>query len=167
MIRRPPRSTLSVTLFPYTTLFRSRLRGRSARPHSATGDRGPGRRHPPLRRADAWECCRGEPRRWRASVAAGALDSNCSMLCHSLQIGQGCSGLPRLLFSMSFSTSNNPAQGLGFKQGTVTSHRRPSQKLSTRYFTSSVSMARKRSGYGARTVMCTSLPLCSSRARPL
>src|SRR3546814_1367100 len=31
MIRRPPRSTRTDTLFPYTTLFRSR-RGRQARP---------------------------------------------------------------------------------------------------------------------------------------
>src|SRR3546814_14007961 len=29
MIRRPPRSTLTDTLFPYTTLFRSLLRDRS------------------------------------------------------------------------------------------------------------------------------------------
>src|SRR3546814_7747664 len=29
MIRRPPRSTLTDTLFPYTTLFRSRRRGRN------------------------------------------------------------------------------------------------------------------------------------------
>src|SRR3546814_16989643 len=29
MIRRPPRSTLTDTLFPYTTLFRSGLRGQS------------------------------------------------------------------------------------------------------------------------------------------
>src|SRR5213078_484791 len=29
MIRRPPRSTLELTLFPYTTLFRSRCRLRS------------------------------------------------------------------------------------------------------------------------------------------
>src|SRR3546814_1620532 len=29
MIRRPPRSTLTDTLFPYTTLFRSRRRSRS------------------------------------------------------------------------------------------------------------------------------------------
>src|SRR5213082_3927491 len=37
MIRRPPRSTLCQTLFPYTTLFRSgRIRpGRSARAHRA------------------------------------------------------------------------------------------------------------------------------------
>src|SRR3546814_5081607 len=31
MIRRPPRSTSTDTLFPYTTLFRSRGRGRPAR----------------------------------------------------------------------------------------------------------------------------------------
>src|SRR3546814_6293532 len=30
MIRRPPRSTRTDTLFPYTTLFRSPLRGRQA-----------------------------------------------------------------------------------------------------------------------------------------
>src|SRR3546814_12775213 len=29
MIRRPPKSTRTDTLFPYTTLFRSRLQGRS------------------------------------------------------------------------------------------------------------------------------------------
>src|SRR3546814_18328358 len=32
MIRRPPRSTRTDTLFPYTTLFRSALSGRSAIP---------------------------------------------------------------------------------------------------------------------------------------
>src|SRR3546814_8112063 len=39
MIRRPPRSTRTDTLFPYTTLFRSRWRRRDARraaqPHAA------------------------------------------------------------------------------------------------------------------------------------
>src|SRR3546814_19248463 len=54
MIRRPPRSTRTDTLFPYTTLFRSRHRAsgrvrrdRPPRPgfHAADGDRGrwPGR----------------------------------------------------------------------------------------------------------------------------
>src|SRR3546814_10435260 len=33
MIRRPPRSTLTDTLFPYTTLFRSTLRQRRGRRH--------------------------------------------------------------------------------------------------------------------------------------
>src|SRR3546814_6071345 len=50
MIRRPPRSTRTDTLFPYTTLFRSRHRAsgrvrrdRPPRPgfHAADGDRGP------------------------------------------------------------------------------------------------------------------------------
>src|SRR3546814_17829364 len=40
MIRRPPRSTRTDTLFPYTTLFRSRGRAR------VVGDRGAGRRCP-------------------------------------------------------------------------------------------------------------------------
>src|SRR3546814_6416903 len=44
MIRRPPRSTLTDTLFPYTTLFRSarhpaRLAGRRIRPHRPVGSR--------------------------------------------------------------------------------------------------------------------------------
>src|SRR3546814_5518810 len=43
MIRRPPRSTRTDTLFPYTTLFRSRVHDRLA----AAADRAhdPGRRH--------------------------------------------------------------------------------------------------------------------------
>src|SRR5213594_4312066 len=42
MIRRPPRSTQAFTLFPYTTLFRSRwrsTRGRSSRRPSRAGAR--------------------------------------------------------------------------------------------------------------------------------
>src|SRR3546814_6477967 len=35
MIRRPPRSTLTATLFPYTTLFRSKRRGVRRRPAPA------------------------------------------------------------------------------------------------------------------------------------
>src|SRR3546814_6646508 len=35
MIRRPPRSTRTDTLFPYTTLFRSPDRGRTSRPSAA------------------------------------------------------------------------------------------------------------------------------------
>src|SRR3546814_6591389 len=37
MIRRPPRSTRTDTLFPYTTLFRSRHRARNRRDHDAAG----------------------------------------------------------------------------------------------------------------------------------
>src|SRR3546814_8152624 len=40
MIRRPPRSTLTDTLFPYTTLFRSRLRRHPADRHAEHGKRG-------------------------------------------------------------------------------------------------------------------------------
>src|SRR3546814_8419988 len=56
MIRRPPRSTRTDTLFPYTTLFRSRSghRDRRARlparrPHPAQADRGLGPTGPPDR----------------------------------------------------------------------------------------------------------------------
>src|SRR3546814_9738896 len=37
MIRRPPRSTRTDTLFPYTTLFRSDRRDRRRHPHSPDG----------------------------------------------------------------------------------------------------------------------------------
>src|SRR3546814_1578342 len=44
MIRRPPRSTRTDTLFPYTTLFRSAVRaGRNRRSRARSGGR-PGRR---------------------------------------------------------------------------------------------------------------------------
>src|SRR3546814_16113506 len=46
MIRRPPRSTRTDTLFPYTTLFRSPLRVRQRLLQAARADRG---------RADAFE----------------------------------------------------------------------------------------------------------------
>src|SRR3546814_9299885 len=42
MIRRPPRSTRTDTLFPYTTLFRSRAQGQGKRPAGGGGQR-PGR----------------------------------------------------------------------------------------------------------------------------
>src|SRR3546814_6284217 len=47
MIRRPPRSTRTDTLFPYTTLFRSALGLRRCLPE----DRGEGAQHPPWRPA--------------------------------------------------------------------------------------------------------------------
>src|SRR3546814_2937561 len=54
MIRRPPRSTLTDTLFPYTTLFRS---GRA--PASAIGAHQAIHRQKPARRdADAGNHCR-------------------------------------------------------------------------------------------------------------
>src|SRR3546814_16977739 len=54
MIRRPPRSTRTDTLFPYTTLFRSR-QGRPARRHHALAGPGPAARdgEAPAGRRDA------------------------------------------------------------------------------------------------------------------
>src|SRR3546814_9172072 len=50
MIRRPPRSTRTDTLFPYTTLFRSGLQGPAAcRPCASN----PGTRPPPVSRLPA------------------------------------------------------------------------------------------------------------------
>ena len=76
----------------------------------------------------------------------------------------------RLLFSISCSTSNRPVPGVGrMVQCTEPSRHsaRPSQKLSTRNFTSRVNMPSRPSGYGERTVMRTSLPTCSRKARLL
>ena len=93
------------------------------------------------------------------------------MFCHSLQTGHGYSGRPRRLLSINFCTSNRPVPGAfrphGSMHGTITSQRSPSQKLSTRYFTSLGQHGQEASGYGARTVIRTSLPMCSSSARPL
>src|SRR3546814_18629574 len=53
MIRRPPRSTRTDTLFPYTTLFRSRraegagAADRAARKAARRGDLGQCEQHPP------------------------------------------------------------------------------------------------------------------------
>src|SRR3546814_3816831 len=47
MIRRPPRSTRTDTLFPYTTLFRSAASRRRHRRGRRRGREGAGRRRPP------------------------------------------------------------------------------------------------------------------------
>src|SRR3546814_4360399 len=49
MIRRPPRSTRTDTLFPYTTLFRSARRGAPRDRHHPRTDRHRRRPHPALR----------------------------------------------------------------------------------------------------------------------
>src|SRR3546814_14656651 len=46
MIRRPPRSTRTDTLFPYTTLFRSQVRARDALGLRSAARRGTQRHHP-------------------------------------------------------------------------------------------------------------------------
>src|SRR3546814_13896871 len=51
MIRRPPRSTRTDTLFPYTTLYRS----------TASGNTGGRRLEPPLRSSDAAALCVAKP----------------------------------------------------------------------------------------------------------
>src|SRR3546814_7010072 len=57
MIRRPPRSTRTDTLFPYTTLFRSAARGGALLADQEVGGGRRGRRrlrlHQPLRRRDS------------------------------------------------------------------------------------------------------------------
>src|SRR3546814_3647595 len=71
MIRRPPRSTRTDTLFPYTTLFRSQ---RHMRPR-----RGPrlvsGRRHPLLARRHGAEALRPDARRAAGTRLGAAEDA--------------------------------------------------------------------------------------------
>src|SRR3546814_8655767 len=62
MIRRPPRSTRTDTLFPYTTLFRSHGRGGLSdcdSPHPQQRDLRPLGPHLRLRDADAWRAAGG------------------------------------------------------------------------------------------------------------
>src|SRR3546814_12109955 len=92
MIRRPPRSTRTDTLFPYTTLFRSRVQRRSRGSGADRAGRWAGRRHGvargrlvPLHRASApctgdvdaahrreWRMCRGRTPRVAGHVGGGA-----------------------------------------------------------------------------------------------
>src|SRR3546814_6658670 len=62
MIRRPPRSTRTDTLFPYTTLFRSGLsplvRGRSRPRNSRAAILRPDGRHRRVAARSGWRCAR-------------------------------------------------------------------------------------------------------------
>src|SRR3546814_2424566 len=62
MIRRPPRSTRTDTLFPYTTLFRSQdaARARDPRCHPAAHRAGSDRRHRSARRTAGRRAVRSE-----------------------------------------------------------------------------------------------------------
>src|SRR3546814_7502150 len=67
MIRRPPRSTRTDTLFPYTTLFRSgdraeRSGGETWRRSEAPPQRPPARHHRPCPLAEDDHCGRGRLR---------------------------------------------------------------------------------------------------------
>src|SRR3546814_5156352 len=73
MIRRPPRSTRTDTLFPYTTLFRS------AAPYCASVRRRPVRpRHPALH---VRRCARGSSGETVPGLFQYVLDQPCSCIC--------------------------------------------------------------------------------------
>src|SRR5256885_6649346 len=76
MIRRPPRSTL----FPYTTLFRSRPVGRAGRDHRGAGGPGPlrRRRQRPGRRVGRLQ---QSP---RSEEHTSELQSPCNLVCRLL-----------------------------------------------------------------------------------
>src|SRR3546814_9192004 len=65
MIRRPPRSTRTDTLFPYTTLFRSGAARGDARLSPLGGCRGAGDGGD---RADAGRGCAADVRAWRTRL---------------------------------------------------------------------------------------------------
>src|SRR3546814_18759349 len=81
MIRRPPRSTRTDTLFPYTTLFRSDGRGAAdalsrhslpaCQPQGAGGDEAPGERGQSARTAE--ELARNLPRHCHPQQLRGRL----------------------------------------------------------------------------------------------
>src|SRR3712207_7511645 len=80
MIRRPPRSTL----FPYTTLFRSDRRRRSARSREGGTDTA-GVVGPLLRREPRPEGLRRHPARWdRADRKSTRLNSSQYLVCRLL-----------------------------------------------------------------------------------
>src|SRR3546814_2975633 len=91
MIRRPPRSTRTDTLFPYTTLFRSRQRGVTAG-RAATGFAQPGAwpdaasvRGPPGRRLGPDACGVGRAPRGSACVIT-AYGFSSSGNCHKVRL---------------------------------------------------------------------------------
>src|SRR3546814_2456498 len=71
MIRRPPRSTRTDTLFPYTTLFRSRLVHRQPRAAAENGG-GHGEQQPA---GDATGAHRWPPCAWRSEEHTSELQS--------------------------------------------------------------------------------------------
>src|SRR5688572_32466404 len=99
MIRRPPRSTL----FPYTTLFRSRTPsperaapGRSARRRSATSAPDPA--PPPLRRTEA-----------RSEEHTSELQSQSNLVCRLLLEKKNKKHQTNNLSSQTQNTSNTPS----------------------------------------------------------
>src|SRR3546814_14818737 len=107
MIRRPPRSTRTDTLFPYTTLFRSlpERSPRTAETRAATParSRSAHRRRRPWRGARTARCRRAAlPNRWRAGTSAGTRDSRRTAATvpdgprERKRVGEGKSGLVRV-----------------------------------------------------------------------
>src|SRR3546814_4128759 len=83
MIRRPPRSKLTDTLFPYTTLFRSSRSRRTGAPPSSARNRRPG---PPADPTDRPGSARSGGRRAPAS----------GMTCRRGRLGRRAAGRPGL-----------------------------------------------------------------------
>src|SRR3546814_21047319 len=104
MIRRPPRSTRTDTLFPYTTLFRSRRR--RGLPHPGQRIRTILHRTPPPRRAHrAGQGSRRQPRRHRRAPVA---------------IGRQSLGDPRLVRAIPDRLDARPEERRGGKESVST-----------------------------------------------
>src|SRR3546814_957234 len=86
MIRRPPRSTRTDTLFPYTTLFRS-PGPENDRPFSPTAGQGQRRQHGSLR-ASARSCASGE-HGWRRPAFPVAFSARANRGRHTAPVALG------------------------------------------------------------------------------
>src|SRR3546814_10477424 len=94
MIRRPPRSTRTDTLFPYTTLFRSRLAPR-ARSHRARES--DGRKYNPTYRQDRW---RSGARYGRGRRPAAARDGRTARRARSEEHTSELQSLMRISYAV-------------------------------------------------------------------
>src|SRR3546814_20683617 len=87
MIRRPPRSTRTDTLFPYTTLFRSRAgigqydRQGASTPAAPSHGNGPGGRNPRLHAGAAWPRAMGDVRERRRITPLTAVQATAERVC--------------------------------------------------------------------------------------
>src|SRR3546814_16746184 len=100
MIRRPPRSTRTDTLFPYTTLFRSLLLGRTgesiARGLGVAGLQSVSARHPPQQRVPVrLGACRALPHR----LAPGELFLPVALRSAERRVGKECGSTCRSRWS--------------------------------------------------------------------
>src|SRR3546814_13286927 len=90
MIRRPPRSTRTDTLFPYTTLFRSRARPARAGPRPPASSRVALRSYQPQRQPRGFKRPFKSARRIDGDPAVQPPDVVCRLRPRNYDVGIGC-----------------------------------------------------------------------------